>query len=196
MPDLRLDDASLEAVLKGQSNDPDVARSMSKIKQGSQNLGKAASNDPDLESMVDATGGLELDHRGHWDYYGHSSNLFFLRRMRDHVGELAGPEQTHDDKFPHQQPSSRSEGPRIRDPGSPNELLGDSMQDPFDSVNIGTDELPKKRFALALCQAALDDACSVLSFVHHPTFYASLDRIYSISEEQFNNSDHQFLPLL
>lgn len=155
-----------------------------------------APEDPGLESMVEATGELDMDESGNWDYYGHSSNLIFLRRMRDKVGHLNGPEQTDDGSNAHREPRKTSIT-KFREPGSPKELMqGTSMESPYDHTDIGANELPSREVALTICSAALDDACAVLSFLHHPTFYHRFERIYGMSEDQYEDQDQQFLPLL
>jgi hypothetical protein len=35
-----------------------------------------------------------------------------------------------------------------------------------------------------------------MRFVHEPSFFALLDRVYASSWEQFTNDEHTFLPLL
>lgn len=35
-----------------------------------------------------------------------------------------------------------------------------------------------------------------MRFVHEPSFYAMLDRIYDTPAEQYSNEEHSFLPLL
>lgn len=202
-PNLDLDDDNLDAVLQGRPGSYNAAFSAQRSRlqnvQPNQNRPRPASmppDDPDLESMVHATGELDIDESGNWDYYGHSSNLFFLRRMRDKVGHLDGPEQTDDGSNAHREPRKGS-ATRIREPGSPRELMkGTSMESPFDHADVGADELPSRDLALAMCSAALDDACAVLNFVHHPTFYYRFERIYGMPQNQYEDQDQKFLPLL
>lgn len=152
------------------------------------------SNDANLESMVDSTGQLDIDEEGNWDYYGHSSNMSFLRRVRDRLGDLDGPERLGDSYSLQKQSPRKASGP-LPMPGSPKDLLG-HMDSPFDNADIGADELPSKQFALALCNAALDDCCAILNIVHHPSFYDRVERIYSIPQDRYQDQDHKFLPLL
>lgn len=157
--------------------------------------------------MVEATGQLEIDKEGNWDYHGHSSGLSFIRRVREQLGDLNGPEQAEDDPISRRPPRktfSKSVPvprgafePGALEPDSPRQLLGEGMQEsPFDNQDVGTDELPSKQLALTLCSAALDDACAILNIVHHPTFYTSFHRIYDRHPDEFNDQDHKFLPLL
>src|ERR1700760_2049436 len=48
--------------------------------------------DDHLESMVRSTGQLDLDEQGNLEYHGHSSGLTFVRRMRESLGDVMGPE--------------------------------------------------------------------------------------------------------
>ncbi|KAJ6166806.1 hypothetical protein N7470_002253 [Penicillium chermesinum] len=48
----------------------------------------------------------------------------------------------------------------------------------------------------SLCHNALDDACTLMRFVHEPSFYASLERIYDRPHDQYTNEENSFLPLL
>ena len=68
----------------------------------------------------------------------------------------------------------------------------DSPRDP----NIpNVHDLPSKACARDLCENALGDACALMRFVHIPTFYAMLDRIYDIAPDQYGNDENKFLPL-
>ena len=132
-----------------------------------------------LESMVDNTGSLNLDDEGYWDFYGHSSGLVFIRRMRaqfgpDIMGEEIGlsPPKTFFD-------SPRSSGDSPLDPNSPN-----------------THDLPKRACARVFCENALDDACALMRIVHQPSFYIMFNRIYDIPPEHYGNEENRFLPLL
>lgn len=202
MPDLNLDEQSLETALEqrrgmAQQNGATSSHPAPKRQSRSKNdLAPFYSNDANLESMVDATGELDIDESGNWDYYGHSSNLFFLRRMRDQLGDLDGPEQVDPDSRPLRRPSKPSQPVSFPLPTSPNELLESHMDSPFDGSHVGTDELPSRDLALALCSAALDDACAILNIVHHPTFYYRFDRIYDLNQDQYEDQDHKFLPQL
>ena len=49
-------------------------------------------SDTNLESMVRAVAQMDVDEQGHWDYHGHSSGLSFMRRMREQLGDLMGPD--------------------------------------------------------------------------------------------------------
>jgi len=57
-------------------------------------------------------------------------------------------------------------------------------------------DLPSKEAAKLLCDLAINDASSLLRFVHVPSFSRSLDRMYEISPENYGNDENTFLPLL
>lgn len=136
-------------------------------------------DDSMLETMVDSTGFLDLDDQGHWDYHGHTSGIIFLRRLRKQLGASDI-----------QAPSMRSRPvPFIESPRS----VGDSPQD---SSLPPTHDLPSRPVARRLCHNAFEDGCSLMRFVHEPSFYAVLDRIYDTPPEQYSNEEHSFLPLL
>ena len=43
---------------------------------------------------------------------------------------------------------------------------------------------------------SFNDACALLRFMHQPTFYEMLDRIYTVPVENFGDDENRFLPLL
>lgn len=137
-----------------------------------------------LESMVRAVAELDLDESGHWDYHGHSSGFSFVRRMREQLGDIMGPEIFSHTTFikaprlPHVLDSPRSM------PESPSTEFSHSLA-----------ELPPKELAKRVCGYAVKDAASLLPVVHKPTFWASFERIYNNPSEQYTNEDHVFLPL-
>ena len=143
-------------------------------------------NESQLESMVKATGQLDLDEEGNWDYHGHSSGLSFMRRLQQQYGEFNAPAPsiTGSSPFAKYRPLSQA--------------LESPTQSPADSTHMlpaGTD-LPTKKEARVLCDHALVDAGVLLRVVHLPSFYKSMDRIYDISPENYSNAEHTFLPLL
>ncbi|KAI9816464.1 MAG: hypothetical protein M1827_001596 [Pycnora praestabilis] len=137
-----------------------------------------------LESMVESTGQLDLDDQGCWDFHGHSSGLAFLRRMREQFGDIMGPEARNASPFLKTRPMSQVfDSPK-------------SADSPVDSILADKVELPPIESAIDLCHNALDHACALMRFVHQPTFYSSLHRIYGIPREDYGNEDNKFLPLL
>ncbi|KAF2232946.1 hypothetical protein EV356DRAFT_568417 [Viridothelium virens] len=142
-----------------------------------------SSKEYQLESMVKATGQLDLDEDGYWDYHGHSSGLSFVRRMRESLGDLMGPEGQAT-PFIKSRPLSQV----FESPTSNNES-------PLESTSSMVD-LPAKHCAIKLCGHALYDATALLKVVHQPTFFRLLDRVYDYGVENIGNTEQKFLPLL
>ncbi|KAK4541695.1 hypothetical protein LTR36_007404 [Oleoguttula mirabilis] len=140
-------------------------------------------SDTNLESMVRAVAQMDMDEQGHWDYHGHSSGLSFVRRMREQLGDLMGPD-TAATPFVKSRPMSQIlDSPKSMGESSP----GD--------VSPGGSELPPKDYARQMCSNAVDDATALLRVVHKPSFWQSFERIYSMPSEQWTNQDNVFLPL-
>ena len=143
--------------------------------------------DAQLRSMIESTGQLELDESGHWDFHGGSSGAVFVRRMREQFGGLLGS-NPHVPLFPRiPRPSmvtTSFDSPRS------------STDSPMETGLPNTMDLPSKEIAKALCDDSLNSACSLLRFVHPPSFYEMLNRIYDIPPETFGASENLFLPLL
>lgn len=133
-----------------------------------------------LETMVDNSGCLDRDDQGHWDYHGHTSGVIFARRLRKQLGAA---------DIPINGPRGLSQALAFESPKSASDSPQDSSLPP-------THDLPHRAVARRLCHNALDDACSLMRFVHEPSFFASLERIYDKSPEQFTNEENSFLPLL
>ncbi|KAJ5728457.1 hypothetical protein N7493_004787 [Penicillium malachiteum] len=131
-----------------------------------------------LETMVDNSGCLDRDDQGHWDYHGHTSGIIFIRRLRKQLGA--------------------ADLPIMRPGGLPQSLESpkSASDSPQDSSLPPTHDLPPRVVARRLCHNALDDACSLMRFVHEPSFFASLEDIYDKSPDQFTNEENSFLPLL
>ncbi|KAF2477020.1 uncharacterized protein BDR25DRAFT_309339 [Lindgomyces ingoldianus] len=141
-----------------------------------------------LESMVKATGQLDLDEDGNWDYHGHSSGLSFMRRLQQQFGDIIAPSNgSPSSPFVKFRPMSQ-----VFD--SPKSAQ-DSPVDSSTPLPSGTD-LPPKKEAKLLCDNALVDAGALLRVVHIPSFYKSMDRIYNTAPENYGNAENQFLPLL
>lgn len=137
-----------------------------------------------LESMVHEAGSLNLDDQGHWDFYGHSSGMIFLRRMREQFGDLLGKADGTNIFTKSTSISGRLNSPRS------------ASQSPMNPGLSNVHDLPTKECARKLCSCALDDAAALIRFVHQPSFYAMFDRIYSTSAEEFTPADQKFLPFL
>ncbi|KAK0362762.1 Gypsy retrotransposon integrase-like protein 1 [Friedmanniomyces endolithicus] len=141
-------------------------------------------SDTNLESMVRAVAQLDMDERGHWDYHGHSSGLSFVRRMREQLGDLMGPD-TKATPFVMTRPMSQV----LESPKS-------TGASPSGDVSpAGATDLPPQEYAREVCRAAVDDASVLLRVVHQPTFWKSFDDLYSKGPEHYTNEDNKFLPL-
>ena len=141
-------------------------------------------DDPQLHSMVENTGSLDLDDQGHWDFHGHSSGFSFMSRIRAQFGDLAVPDPRI--------PTHRSR-PFAQLLESSPKSAGSS---PFDISMPSPLELPSKEVARQLCANTLDDATSLMRFVHQPSFFQKFDRIFATDPEHFSTADIRFLPLL
>ncbi|KAL4810328.1 fungal-specific transcription factor domain-containing protein [Aspergillus unguis] len=138
-----------------------------------------------LESMVDKSGCLDLDDQGHWNYHGHTSGITFLRRLRKQLGVL--------------QPGVGSTEIALRSRPAMQHFFESPKsvsESPHETHLPPTHDLPPREVARRLCHNALDDGCALIRFVHEPSFYALLDRVYDTPPEQFTNEENSFLPLL
>lgn len=140
-------------------------------------------SDTNLESMVRAVAQMDMDEQGHWDYHGHSSGLSFVRRMREQLGDLMGPD-TVATPFVKSRPMSHV----LESPKS-------AAESPLGDMSPGGSDLPPKDYAREVCGHAVNDAAALLRVVHQPTFWQSFDHLYSTPSEQYTNEDNKFLPL-
>ncbi|KAK4693163.1 hypothetical protein P7C71_g4184, partial [Lecanoromycetidae sp. Uapishka_2] len=141
-----------------------------------------------LESMVANTGSLDLDEAGNWDFHGSSSGRVFLRKMREQFGDLMG----------HLNPETRS-SPFMNYRGSGSQSASSPksvVESPSNPKQVFTHDLPRKNCALLLSGNSLDDAGAILRLVHQPSYYAMLDRIYDVPQEEFGDEENRFIPLL
>ncbi|KAF2020637.1 hypothetical protein BU24DRAFT_340202 [Aaosphaeria arxii CBS 175.79] len=146
--------------------------------------------DSHLESMVKATGQLDLDEDGNWDYHGHSSGLSFMRRLQQQFGDvMPTPSSAASSPFAKYRPMSQV----FDSPNSNHQSPG--AESTSNALPAGTD-LPSKKEARILCDNALIDAGALLRVVHIPSFYKSMDRIYETTPENYGNAENTFLPLL
>ncbi len=133
--------------------------------------------------MVEGTGSLDLDDQGHWDYHGNSSIYIFMRNLRHQFGDLSVPES----RLPYWR--NRAKSQLIESPKT-------AASSPYDSSVPHTAELPDRMTAMQLCRNTLEDACSLMRFVHKPQFYGKVNRILNTDPDHYTNTDTQFLPLL
>ena len=138
--------------------------------------------------MIESTGQLDLDEDGQWDFHGGSSGTVFINRMRQQFGGLLGTDKGNLflPKLPRPYPGSVAvfDSPKS------------SADSPFDSGLPNVTDLPPKEMARALVTDSLGRACSLLRFVHEPSFMEMFDRIYDIPAESYGNEENKFLPLL
>ncbi|KAI5286007.1 hypothetical protein KEM55_000440, partial [Ascosphaera atra] len=133
--------------------------------------------------MLDQSGTLDLDDQGHWDYHGQSSGIMFMQQLRK-LGNIMP------DKLP-KLPTSALEEPTKPERGSPSTSPSAEI-----GMSPPASDLPPREVTRKLCEHALEEACTVIRFMHKPTFFAMLDRIYETPVEQYTNEEHSFLPLL
>lgn len=145
------------------------------------------SQDAQIRSMISATGQLDLDERGDWDFHGGSSGAVFLRRMREQFGGLLGGGDPRAPFLPRP--------PRLLTMPSALESPR-SSESPYESGLPNVLDLPSKEIAFKLSYYALNRACSLLRFVHGPSFYEMFDRIYDTPVEDYGDAENRFLPLL
>lgn len=122
------------------------------------------------------------------DFHGGSSGAVFIARMRQQFGGLLGADKGNLflPKLPRPYPGS------IAVFDSPKS----SADSPFESGLPNVTDLPSREMAKALVDDSLGRACSLLRFVHGPSFMEMFDRIYDIPVESYGNEENRFLPLL
>lgn len=184
-PDIDIDDPKFDALLPHQ---------ILASRKGSQDAATAAeaklsasveSGDESLlESMMENTGTLDLDDQGHWDYHGQSSSVLFMRRFREQFKDL---------KLTDPLPKARSALAQVMPPFDSPFSLSDS---PKDGLMTSLQDLPSKELAEELCKNALNQACSLMRFIHQPSFWRMFSSIYDKPAELHGNEENKFLPLL
>ncbi len=196
LPDLDLNDPnlnigapqrmypSMKQKIQPQQSDP--MKSWTPLEKNQQ--GSDGEKDSMLESMVANTGLLDLDDEGNWDFHGHSSGRVFLRKMREQFGDLMGQENPESKSSPFMN-YSRNGSQTASSPRS-------AVESPMNPKPAFTHDLPHKNCALLLSGNALDDAGAILRLVHQPSYYAMLDRVYDIPQEEFGDEENRFVPLL
>ena len=185
LPNVDLNDPNIDAAI--QQRQAGNAKEISLDKSGGGSSDATAEQDAQLRSMITSTGQLDLDDSGHWDFHGGSSGAVFIKRMREQFGSLLSTEKGNAPflpKLPRPYPAALLDSPRS------------STESPLDGGLPNTVDLPSKEVARALCEHSLNTACSLLRFVHQPTFFVMFERIYEVPVETFGNEENQFLPLL
>jgi len=198
IPNLDLHDPAIDvAVQQGfipglENNMADFVQSKSQQQQQQQQQrgttatsAEGGKNDTNLESMVRAVGQIELDESGRWDYHGHSSGLSFVRRMREQLGDIMGPDTIATPFIKNRPQTHVVDSPKSAYVESP-------MESPLGSFT----DLPPEDVARNLCTLSIQETAVLLRAVHMPTFWRSFKRIYTISPDNYVDEDHRFLPLL
>jgi hypothetical protein len=189
-PDLDLDSPNLEidALSKlrlSTTNGPLSARSNLEashiIPQDSQQTG--IQQTVPLETVLEVTGNLDLDEQGNWSYHGHGSSSAFLRRLGERFSNVADTGLGKNTVLRLGSIPTINESPKS---------LEDQL---FESAQYSI-MLPPRDVALDLISSALDEACALLKFVHEPSFYSMLHRLYNVDPEQYGYEENKFLPLL
>ena len=136
----------------------------------------------ELETMITASGLLNIDEEGHCQYHGDFAGLAFLQQIDERCSQLLGVNR------PKQKPYSNT--PIQQAFGS-----GISMYKSVTDHMIMFD-LPTKETALHLTSYALRNALSLMNFIYEPAFKGLLERIFDTKPENYSAEELSFLPLL
>lgn len=185
VPEIDLADPNMDRNMQQEFQNRQHARVNAANKMGAKTAPQPPANDPQLISMIDSIGQLDLDDRGDWDFHGNSSGVVFLNRMKDHFRGMLGPGTTG----PFLPRSDQLASALNLDSPSP---VGNS---PFSSVS-SIPELPPKEVASRLCYYSLSCATCLVRIVHAPSFYEKFERIYEMPLDNLSQEDTHFLGLL
>ena len=188
LPNVDINDPNIETVIlqRGQAGNVTTGPIANQAASGETPAPnpQALEQDSQLRSMIESTGQLDLDERGYWDFHGGSSGTVFVRRMREQFGNLLGGGPVL---------------PRIPRPAQMATMFDSprsSANSPFEAGLPNTMDLPSREAASELAATAFSCGCSLLRFVHRPSFYEMFDRIYDVPVENFGDEENRFLPLL
>ncbi|KAK4214513.1 putative transcriptional regulatory protein [Rhypophila decipiens] len=202
IPDVDLTDPDLDPAVQQEFRTREQARAKAARLKAEQELSATTStsqdqhSDPQIMSMIETIGQLELNEGGEWDFHGISSGAVFLRRMKEHFSGILG----NDYRIPFLPRPSKSAGMFTLD--SPRSSAANSPWDtsnPASSSNVSTPniyDLPPQEKVRTLCYYTLNCATCVLRLVHIPTFYETLNRLYEKPQDSWGNEEHRFLGLL
>ncbi|KAH6687384.1 transcriptional activator Mut3p [Plectosphaerella plurivora] len=183
MPDVDLNDPSLDPSVQQEFRTREVARSQGKMAPG--RPGPPGREDTQLLSMIESIGQLDLDEQGGWDFYGVSSGAVFLRRMKEHFQGLMGPEK--ESFLPR-----KEKLPGLATLDSP----ASASSSPLDAFPSQGPELPPKEYARQLCTYSISCATCLIRIVHTPSFWEMFERIYEKPYEAYTSDEHHFLGLM
>ncbi|KAH6636526.1 fungal-specific transcription factor domain-containing protein [Chaetomium tenue] len=188
IPDVDLADPNLDPAVQQEFRNREKARSRAmELKMEAPRDSQEESQDPQIVSMIESIGQLELKETGEWDFHGISSGAVFLQRMKDHFQSLLGNEY-HIPFLPRP-----SVPPGLFSLDSPKSGAS-SPWEPSNSPAIYN--LPPLERVRTLCYYSLDCATCLLRIVHQPTFYETLDKLYTTPQESWGSDEHRFLGLL
>ncbi|KAB5570709.1 fungal-specific transcription factor domain-containing protein [Coniochaeta sp. 2T2.1] len=189
MPDVNLADPGLDPTVQQEFHNRDKARTQAaKLKREAMQRAATEAQDPQLQSMIETIGQLDLSEDGEWDFHGTSSGAVFLRRMKQHFRGLLG----NDYRTPFlPRPLNRPQGMfSIESPRS-------SSSSPWDVASMpNLYDLPDKEKARTLCYYSLNCATCLMRVVHIPWFYEMFEKVYELPPEGFGNEERRFLGLL
>ncbi|KAJ5612784.1 hypothetical protein N7510_005978 [Penicillium lagena] len=140
-------------------------------------------HDVHLETVLEATGRLDLDELGNWNYQGHGSSSAFVRRLGERFGDITDSGLGNNTTL-----RLRSIPQNSESPGNLEDQACDSAKDWI--------PLPPRDVALELTTSAFKEACAILNFIHQPSFYSIFDRLYRVGHAQYGHEERKFLPLL
>ncbi|KAK4146256.1 fungal-specific transcription factor domain-containing protein [Dichotomopilus funicola] len=185
MPNVDLADPNLDPAVQQEFRNREKARARTQeAKAEASNARPDEQQDAQIMSMIESIGQLDLKESGEWDFHGVSSGAVFLRRMKDHFQTLLGNEY----QIPFLPRPAIPPGLfTIHTPSSP-------AASPLTNPTMHT--LPPRDRVDKLCHYSLDCATCLLRVVHRPTFFETLDRLYSTPQGSWGNEEQRFLGLL
>jgi hypothetical protein len=191
MPDVDLTDPNLDPAVQQEFRNRERARARAmELKMGAakeQPGEDGSSEDPQIMSMIESIGQLDLKESGEWDFHGISSGAVFLRRMKEYFQTLLGNEYSI---------------PFLPRPALPPGLFSldsprPSAVSPWESSGVSSIyDLPPLDRVRTLCYYSLECATCLLRIVHRPSFNEMVDKLYATPQESWGHEEHRFLGLL
>jgi hypothetical protein len=179
LPGLDLDDPKYDA----RSIEQVVEKSKAVHSSMQRDQAQKPEDDARIQAMIDQTGSLDLDDQGNWDFHGHSSGFAFMRKLRSQFGESFG--------FNYQLPSTKPR-PMTQSLESPRSV----NSSPYEFNIPPAYDLPSREVAIDLCRNTLDDCCALMRFIHRPSFFRKLHKVYDTYPDHYETADNRFLPQL
>lgn len=134
-----------------------------------------------LDTMIHATGQLNIDDKGNCDYRSGFSGLAFFDRWREQCDQLLG---------------DPSESAGLLSRSTLTQVFQTSKQVCGQAASENSEVLPSRQTARELVVVALDHACCLMRFIHRPSFDHMFDRLYDLDPEKYGEPECRFLPLL